>query len=464
MRTITCSSRQQPNRSEGQKLYFKEFDDPATNNGKVSNDDDEFYNLFCRATAGDLSFIATYLPREKGIPTASYDTHFGDSRTRTNDDMAMVGLEYKHDFTDDFALRGRVSYHHYDYDGAYVYDDGGLYINRDNARGRWWESELQFIAKPIENHKVTWGVEDRYSSRQDQKNWDSAVYLDDTRTSNNWGVYVQDEWAFLEKWTFVGGVRRDEYETLGGTTNPRLALIYQHSDATTLKLLYGQAFRAPNLYELYYTDGGDTMKAAGNLDPETIKTYEIVLEQKLDKNLSGTVSAFHYKIEDVIEQFVDPADDLLVFRNSDAVKANGIETALTGKWDNGAKGRVSYSFVEAKNDETDQILVDSPKHLAKFNLISPVIKDNLFAGIEVLYTSKAKTLTDNYADDFWITNLTLTYENIVKGLELSASIYNLFDVHYGYPGGAEHLQNAEHAMDIIEQDGISFRVKLTYRF
>lgn len=445
-------------RSEGQKLYFKEFDDPATNNGKVSNDDDEFYNLFCRATAGDLSFIATYLPREKGIPTASYDTYFGDSRTRTNDDMAIVGLEYRHDFTDDFALRWRVDYHHYNYDGAYVYDDGGLYINRDNARGRWWESELQFIAKPIENHKVTWGVEDRYNARQDQKNWDSAVYLDDKRNSNNWGVYVQDEWAIFEKWTFVGGVRHDYYETFGGTTNPRLALIYQHSDATTLKLLYGQAFRAPNLYELYYNDGDTELKAANTLKPETIKTYEAVLEQKLSDKLSGTVSVFHYKIEDVIEQFTDPCDNLLVYGNLRKVQANGIETALTGKWENGAKGRVSYSFVEAKDDETDQILASSPKHLAKLNLIAPVIKDKLFAGLELQYTSRAKTLDDNHADDFFITNLTLTCENIVKGLELSASVYNLFDVDYGYPGGGEHTQ------DIIEQDGRSFRVKLTYRF
>jgi iron complex outermembrane receptor protein len=445
-------------KSEGQELYFKEFDSPATNNGRVSNDDDKFYNLFLRAVAGEFDLTATYLPREKGVPTAPYDTYFGDSRTRTNDDMTLVGLTYTHDFTDEFALRWRADYHHYNYDGAWVYDDNGLYINKEYGRGRWWESELQFIAKPVENHKLTWGVEDRYNVRQDQKNWDSDVYLDDRRHSNNWGVYIQDEWSFLEKWTFVGGIRHDYYDVFGGTTNPRLALIYKHSDATTLKLLYGQAFRAPNPYELYYDDGGLTMKAANTLEPEIIKTYEIVLEQKLDKNLSGTVSAFRYEIDNVIDQYLDPSDNLLVYRNLTEVKANGIETALAGRWESGLKGRASYSFVEAKDEQTDEILVNSPRHLAKFNVISPVIKENLFAGVELLYTSRAKTLTDHYADDYWITNLTLTHEDIVKGLELSVSIYNLFDVDYGHPGGGEHRQ------DIIEQDGRSFRVKLTYRF
>jgi outer membrane receptor for ferrienterochelin and colicins len=445
-------------KSNGPTLHFKEFDDPATHNGNVSNDDDQFYNLFLNATIGDFTFLATYLPREKGVPTAPYEGYFGDSRTRTHDDMAIVGLEYKHDFADDFTVIGRASYHHYNYDGAFVYDDGGLYVNKDKAIGRWWESELQFIAKPIENHKLTWGIEDRYNVRQDQKNWDSDVYLDNHRHSNNWGVYIQDEWKIFDKWTFVGGVRHDEYESFGGTTNPRLALIYQHSDATTFKLLYGRAFRAPNVYELYYTDGEITMKAADKLNPEKIETYEAVLEQKLNKTISATFSAFHYKIEDVLEQYMDPSDDLFVFRNLKEVKANGIETAILGKWKNGAKGRASYSFVEARDGQTDAILASSPKQLAKFNLIYPVIQKNLFAGLEVLYTSKAKTLTGNYADDFWITNLTLTYENIVKGLELSASVYNLFDVDYGYPGSTEHRQ------DVIEQDGRSFRVKLTYRF
>ncbi len=69
-----------------------------------------------------------------------------------------------------------------------------------------------------------------------------------------------------------------------------------------------------------------------------------------------------------------------------------------------------------------------------------------------------KTLGGNLSDDFWTMNLTLTYENIVKGLEVSASVYNLFDVHYGFPGGAEHTE------DIIYQDGTTYRIKLTYRF
>jgi iron complex outermembrane receptor protein len=54
--------------------------------------------------------------------------------------------------------------------------------------------------------------------------------------------------------------------------------------------------------------------------------------------------------------------------------------------------------------------------------------------------------------------LTLLSREVVKGLELSASIYNLFDREYADPVSDDFTQ------DTIEQDGRTFRVKATYRF
>ena len=48
-------------------------------------------------------------------------------------------------------------------------------------------------------------------------------------------------------------------------TDPRLALIHRPTDDLTLKLIYGQAFRAPNDYELFYNDGGVSQKANPDL-------------------------------------------------------------------------------------------------------------------------------------------------------------------------------------------------------
>lgn len=449
--------------SDGQELYFAEFDDPATANGLVRNDDDHFENLFLKATLGDFRLTAAYTDNEKGIPTAPWDTLFGDPRTRTYDQTTLIGLVYSHELSDRISVNARTAYHHYDYDGRFVYDYSedetpDIAVNKEYWKGRRWESELQIVAELLERHKVTAGGEFRYNHRQDQANWDEEVYLDDSRHSNNWGLYVQDEFQVLDETTVVGGLRYDRYETFGGTTNPRLAVIQNLWEDTTLKLLYGRAFRAPNVYELYYHDGEYTTKAALDLDPETIETYEVVLERAFTPHLSGTVSGFYYRMEDLIDQYIDPDDGLIVFRNLDEVKAQGLELALNGRWDHGLRARTSYSYVETEDDATGETLVNSPKHLAKLNLIAPVLEERLFAGLEVQYNGKSKTLTGNDADDFVLTNLTLTYVSPSKQLEISAGLYNLFDVEYAYPAFAEHVQ------EVIEQDGRMFRIKLTYRF
>jgi len=55
-------------------------------------------------------------------------------------------------------------------------------------------------------------------------------------------------------------------------------------------------------------------------------------------------------------------------------------------------------------------------------------------------------------------NWTLFSQKLVKGMELSAGVYNLFDARYSVPGAAYNLQ------DTIPQNGRSFRLKLDYKF
>ena len=450
--------------SDGDELYFREFDDPATNNGRVTNDDDSADNLFAKLSLGDLSLTLAHVAREKGVPTAPWGIVFGDPRTRSWDDTTLVGLTHAKALSEAWTVKSRLTYGHYNYDGRWVYDYAAagdppyIVVNKDYWKGRWWEGEVQVIGTPAEGHTLTAGSEFRYNRRQDQANWDEAVYLDDSRDSQNWGLYVQDEFKILEGTTLVGGLRHDKYDTFGGTTNPRLALIQKLDEKATLKLLYGKAFRAPNAYELYYHDEGYSSKAAQKLDPETMETYEVVLEQAITSNLIATISGFHYVMEDLIDQYLDPGDGLLVFKNLDEVQAQGLEVAAQGRWDNGLRARASYSYVDAEDEATGSRLVNSPRHLAKLNLIAPVVEEALFAGLEVQYNGQSKTLAGNDADDFVLTNLTLTYISPSKQIEFAAGLYNLFDVDYDYPAFGEHTQ------DVIEQDGRTFRMGLTYRF
>ncbi len=448
--------------SKGQNLFFKEFDSPDTNNGIAEHCDyDRSHSFFAKSSFRDFTFEAAYSWRKKGIPTASFGTVFDDPRNNTIDDRYFADLKYEHYFSSRLGLTARTFYDWYGYHGDYIFDYPPITVNKDFARGAWWGGEVKLITTLMNRHKLIAGAEYRDNILQHQGNFDEDpyhLYLDDRRTSKNLGLYVQDEFTVFNKLILNLGIRYDHFDTFGGTTNPRLALIYNPFEKTFFKLLYGRAFRAPNNFELYYDDGGLSSKSNPDLKPETINTYELIYEQYFGDYFRFTADSFYYKINNLISQQIDPADGLLVFQNIESVKATGFELELEGRLPSGIEGRISYTYQDAKNDATKERLTNSPLHLAKANVIMPLLRDKLFVGTEVQYTSKRKTLSGNAVNDFITTNVTLFAQNLVRALELSASVYNLFNKNIGDPGGGEHRQ------DVIQQDGRNYRVKLTYAF
>lgn len=441
--------------SGGQDLYYAEFDDPATNNGwAVDADRDRFGSAFAKVTHGDVTLTSALVRREKNIPTAPWSSVFNDPITKTADERFVVDLKYDRAFSDRFSVIGRLSYNQYAYNGAYQY----LPAFEDYARGSWWNAELQ-VTKRTGRHTIITGAEFRDNIHQDQETSYMATLFRDERKSLEWAVFGQDEIELGTKLLLNAGVRYDHYESFGGTTNPRVALIGRPGDKTTIKLIYGRAFRAPNAYELYYQDGVTT-RSNPDVRPETIRTYEVVVDQYLGARIRGAVRGFRYVIDELITQRTEgvPPNEYLIFRNADKMEAGGAEVEVEGKWTKGLQGRISYSFQRAVDSASNERLPNSPEHVAKANLTVPLADGRLFAGIEEQYTSSRKTAQGGRAPGYWLTNLTLLAPRLAADLDLSASVYNLFDADYGDPAGEEHVQN------VIPQDGRSFRAKLTYRF
>jgi len=79
-------------------------------------------------------------------------------------------------------------------------------------------------------------------------------------------------------WRAVYGARLDDYSDFGRHTSPRAGLIYQPAEGSAIKLLYGQAFRAPSAAER----NGNINTVLGNaaLKPETIDTTELVAQHQ----------------------------------------------------------------------------------------------------------------------------------------------------------------------------------------
>ena len=446
------------------RLFYKEYDDPATNNGIVRRaDGDQFYNLFTKLTFHNVTLMGGYLGREKVVPTAHYGTVFPTDRTIDYDEYGYVDLKYEKEIAKGWELVARLYYDRYYYRGNYLYNysetaDPLLVLNQDYDFGERWGGEVRLTKQMWQKHRVTLGAEYRDDFRREFNNADQDPffsYLKTNKGSRNWALFLQDEFAILENLILNGSVRYDYYDSFGGTISPRVGLIYTWRK-NTVKLLYGQAFRAPNAYEQIYAATG--FKANLALDPEKITSYELVLERPLGKYLRTSLSGYYYTINDLISQGVDPADELIVFTNAESIDAKGAELTLDGQWNSGLEGRLSYAIQKTNNQQTGRQLTNSPQHMVKWNLIVPLISEKLFAGIEAQYLSNRVTLRGKNTGDYFVTNVTLFSHHIFPGVEVSGSLYNLFDEHYGDPASEEHAQDA------IRQDGRTFMVRLKYRF
>lgn len=458
--------------SKGDNLYFKDFDpvysnDPrAANNGIADHCDyDRFQSLFAKFSHLGITIEGAYSSRTKGVPTGAYQTDFNEPDSRYIDTRGYVDMKYEHNLGKETDIVARLFYDYYkfnaDYPSFVVYET----LNKSLAKGEWWGSEIRLTSRLFDFHHLIIGAEYTDNMRKDHKNYDVDpyhVYDDNRKHSNIWALYLQDEFKLASNLIVNAGARYDHYSTFGGTANPRLALIYSPLEKSFIKLLYGTAFRAPNDYEMLYTYV--TQEANPELKPEKIKTYELVYEQYIGDYFRMTAAGYYYKISGLIgSEETTPGSGITISRNIGDVTAKGFELEIGNNWASGLKGRISYTIQWTEDEQNGGRLTNSPQHLAKFNLMVPVMKEKIFAGIEEQYTSRRKTLAGNNAGGFFITNLTLLSQNIVKRLELSVSVYNLFDKKYGDPG-LEGPNPPYAVLDRIQQDGRSFRFKVTYTF
>jgi len=265
-----------------------------------------------------------------------------------------------------------------------------------------------------------------------------------------WALYSELLYDPRDDLRLTAGVRYDNYSDFGEVVNPRLGAAWQANEHNNIKVMYGQAFRAPTFAELY-NKNNPTLVGNSNLKPERVKTLELNIQNTDIPTLTASLTFFKSTIDNIITT----ANKTYI--NQGKTTSTGIEAELKKELNRGSYILANYTFQEPKNRLTSEDLENISQHEAYLALNYRINKhfnlytDAKYAGDQ----TRSSTSSREKVDESITCNATLLVKKLLaKELSMKFSIYNLFD---------EKSYDSNNPYD-YPLAGRSYMAELSYKF
>ena len=198
---------------------------------------------------------------------------------------------------------------------------------------------------------IAGGVE---AERDKATNRDSfGLDLDEHQRSSN-ALFVEDRFGKQigsGQLDLSVGVRRDRYTTFGSETSPRAAIAWS-ANGNKVRAAYGEAFRAPQIGELYLPFFGNP-----DLRAERSRSVEIGYDRYFVSEATASVTLFDNRFTNLITY------DNAAFRFGNIGEAHTRGLELSGSQRAGAwTAEATYTFLRATEEPSGDPLVRRPKH------------------------------------------------------------------------------------------------------
>lgn len=273
---------------------------------------------------------------------------------------------------------------------------------------------------------------------------DTVMY--GNRQVNNFAVYLQDEINVKKKLTATLGLRYDWNHLVGGITlqqfSPKLALVYRPQSALAVRLLLGQAFRAPSIAERFFQrelSGGTLFKPNPTLQAERIDfSAEAGMRWRWGSFAEIDLAYFRYHYRDMIYWVEISAEEGVLYtlfqvRNLNRALMQGLETELSFYWRHHWHASVGYTYLDAKDqspNRTDDLLAYRARHSFLFSTDATINRFTL--GVHGRYKSRLEEVflyPREAPQAFFVINTKGTVR-LSERLHLSLAVNNIFNTQY----------------------------------
>ncbi len=224
--------------------------------------------------------------------------------------------------------------------------------------------------------------------------------------------------------------------------SPQGSLVYHMTKEATFRLSAGRSFRVPTLYDLYrtWTSSTTLYKSNADLSPEEAWSYEVGMDYAMTSKLKARVAFYYSDVSNLIYSMDTglKSGGLAVKQKQNVAKVEiqGAETELRynllKEWSFSANYTYNSSRIKEHTDKTleGNYLTYTPRD--KLSL-GTSFRDPRFINVDIV----ARYLGTFYNDDkntqvmghdfIWDVNLS---REVLKGLDLSLNVQNLFDRTY----------------------------------
>ncbi len=473
----------------------------------------EFDNaaLYTKIKYKDVYLESGYLSQEWTnfgfVPIHIYNNYEG-GRVKVKE--MFTNLHYNKKINDNFNIKYYLHFLDYRNDGyigdfrAFVYQelfhyiDSSLFDNPQQFFLTWegWKtvSEIKLNYNFSKLFNLQYSVRADYLNRKDVNlNSDavdtslySLVNTEMPSTSYIYSTALLVNGEFFGKLGYLAGVRYSYYQdNKAFNFSPRLGLVYSFNENTTVKLLYGQAYRQPSFIETYYNIplvvyGASVFDTV--LAPEKLNSYEIAINKSFSDKIKLGINGFYFDANDLIGVRNANAEENaylasmglptgMVYFNKGPRKILGGEIDFVYKVGDFLElwGNAAYKDGKVYNNE-DSVIFDYLPYIEKYTfnagLSLSLLDGDLVIAPNLQYVGDRKGPVYNKDDSFkgenivpayLLGNISVAY-NLSSHLVLNLLVKNVGDVEYYYP---EDIRN--YLDKIPGGPGRMFFVRLIYK-
>ena len=271
----------------------------------------------------------------------------------------------------------------------------------------------------------------------------SFEFVNDTHRFK--ALYLQDEWQITDTMNAIFGVRYDDISYADNETTFKAGLVKSFLPMLRLRINYAEGYRAPDTAELYVVgpSPGDiprigaeaivvgTKETAHNLDPESLKSYEVGVGGETDR-FSYSIAFFFNDAEDKIElervdANKDGVDDYQTYVNKTDVETSGLELEAGYDFGYGISANFSWLELDTEDKETGDDLLFNPDRTLSLGLDYKV-NDGLFFSLITRHIGRQYKTGTEKADSFTIVDVSFSKKiGTGNNYELYGGVNNIFD-------------------------------------